>query len=646
MRRIYENAVKRVLLSTFIVLLSMASFSATYYVSTAGDDSNSGLTSSLAWKTLARVNAATLSAGDQVLFQKGDTFYGSLTISSSGTSGSPIICGAYGSGANPIITGFTTVDTWNNLGGNIWESAAAVSTLSTCNMVAINGINTGMGRYPNAGSANAGYLTFQSHSGSTSITSSSLTSTPNWTGGEVVIRCGHFVLERPTITSQSGGTLNFTPATSYENQNGFGFFIQNDIRTLDAQNEWYYNKSTKKLSIYSSTTPANVKLATVDCLFSANGNYLTLDGIDFDGSNGNTINGRGIKTTIKNCNISFSGIGLIKLSGVNSLIENNVISNSNEDAIIVDGNRSIIRNNTIQNSGTIRGMGYGVNSAVHVGGSGTVKFTVENNRIINSGMNGISFYGDSVTVKNNFVDTFCSVLDDGGGIYTYTGGSRPLMKGVKIEGNIVINGIGAPAGSTTSFPSIAAGIYCDNVSSDVDIFNNSIANCSVFGILNNQNTNINIHGNTVFNSSTAQHRVIDSDGLISNNNIFVSKSSAQWCFYISRWTDGIEITSDNNYFARPMDDNKTIHASQPSNGGGLKYLKTLDDWKTFSGEDRNSHKSPQAITNVNDLRFEYNETKTAKTITLSQPMIDVKGVKYSGTVTLQPYTSVVLMKNN
>jgi hypothetical protein len=36
--------------------------------------------------------------------------------------------GAYGTGANPIITGFTTVSSWSNLGGNIWESTSAVST--------------------------------------------------------------------------------------------------------------------------------------------------------------------------------------------------------------------------------------------------------------------------------------------------------------------------------------------------------------------------------------------------------------------------------------------------------------------------------------------------------------------------------------
>ena len=128
------------------------------------------------------MNSVTLSQGDNILFRRGDTFYGSLTINQSGSEESPIFLGAYGTGAKPIITGFTTLSSWSNLGSNIWESTSAVSTLTNCNMVVINGVNTPMGRYPNIG-----YLSYQylSH---TSIASSSLTGTPDWTGADVIIR--------------------------------------------------------------------------------------------------------------------------------------------------------------------------------------------------------------------------------------------------------------------------------------------------------------------------------------------------------------------------------------------------------------------------------------------------------------------------
>jgi hypothetical protein len=46
-----------------------------------------------------------------------------------------------------------------------------------------------------------------------------------------------------------------------------------------------------------------------------------------------------------------------------------------------------------------------------------------------------------------------------------------------------------------------------------------------------------------------------------------------------------------------------------------------------------------------NIRFEYNATKTAKTIFLNNITYkDVKNKLYSGSVTLAPYTSVILMK--
>jgi hypothetical protein len=84
----------------------------TYYVAAAGNDAANGTSPATAWQTIAKVNASTFAAGDSVLFNKGDVWYGtSLTVPSSGTSGSPITFGAYGSGANPVIKGSTLLVT-------------------------------------------------------------------------------------------------------------------------------------------------------------------------------------------------------------------------------------------------------------------------------------------------------------------------------------------------------------------------------------------------------------------------------------------------------------------------------------------------------------------------------------------------------
>src|SRR3989339_2159870 len=116
--------------SLFLFSFTYASAS-TYYVSNTGLDTNNGISESTPWQTISKVNATTFSPGDSILFKRGDTFYGSITVSQSGTAGNPITFSSYGSGSQPIITGFTDVTEWTNLGNNIWESTSPVSTLST-----------------------------------------------------------------------------------------------------------------------------------------------------------------------------------------------------------------------------------------------------------------------------------------------------------------------------------------------------------------------------------------------------------------------------------------------------------------------------------------------------------------------------------
>ena len=57
------------------------------------------------WNTLASVSATTFNAGDQLLFKRGMTCSGLLAPLGSGTTASPIVIDAYGTGPQPIIDG-------------------------------------------------------------------------------------------------------------------------------------------------------------------------------------------------------------------------------------------------------------------------------------------------------------------------------------------------------------------------------------------------------------------------------------------------------------------------------------------------------------------------------------------------------------
>ncbi|WP_320065202.1 hypothetical protein [Micromonospora sp. RTGN7] len=77
-----------------------------YYVDcVGGNDAASGTAPNRAWKSLNRVNQVTYRPGDSISLRRGTTCTGVLQPKGSGTPGSPIKLGAYGSGARPKIVG-------------------------------------------------------------------------------------------------------------------------------------------------------------------------------------------------------------------------------------------------------------------------------------------------------------------------------------------------------------------------------------------------------------------------------------------------------------------------------------------------------------------------------------------------------------
>ena len=83
-------------------------YAATYYVSPAGNDSNSGVTPNTPWQTIAKVNGATYNSGDSVLFQGGQTFTGNLQFTVRATSVEPFTIGSYETGHAVVNAGAGT----------------------------------------------------------------------------------------------------------------------------------------------------------------------------------------------------------------------------------------------------------------------------------------------------------------------------------------------------------------------------------------------------------------------------------------------------------------------------------------------------------------------------------------------------------
>ena len=87
----------------------------TYYVDNCvviGSDGNNGTSTATPWLTINKVNTSTFNPGDSILFESTCTWREQLTVPSSGSAGSPITFGAYGTGAQPIISGADLVTSW------------------------------------------------------------------------------------------------------------------------------------------------------------------------------------------------------------------------------------------------------------------------------------------------------------------------------------------------------------------------------------------------------------------------------------------------------------------------------------------------------------------------------------------------------
>ena len=114
-------------LTVFWVSLGIAATACarTFHVDSAGgNDAADGLTPVTAWRSLDRVNAATVEPGDEVRFRRGGLWRGTLRAKS-GAPGRPILYSSYGKGPKPIIQrslGRNAETDWLPCGPGLWTS--------------------------------------------------------------------------------------------------------------------------------------------------------------------------------------------------------------------------------------------------------------------------------------------------------------------------------------------------------------------------------------------------------------------------------------------------------------------------------------------------------------------------------------------
>lgn len=629
--------IKKFIYTLVLLLFFLYGNSATYYVSeSGGNDSNTGLSTSLAWKTLSRVNSATLLSGDKVLFKRGDTFVGTLIPPKSAISGSPVTYGAYGTGAKPIITSMTTLTGWTLHSGKIYK---VTGIPANCDVVTVDGVSVSMGKYPQNGEN-----TFESYSSITSITDNQLTGSPSWTGAEVVIWKSNWTIDRGPITNHTTTTLTYTSGSTYTPQSSGGqkYYIQRSLSTLTYTGAWYCDGSNFYM-YFDGNNPNSyvVKAGSADYTVSVSSkNYNIVRDVEIQGGNlaGIYVNASA-SFHFKNSTLKNSGLLGINAIGGSTVttIDSCSISYINGTGIYLISNSSYIGHTTIDRCGKFAGMG-GSSGNSHFGlySKGTNNIT-EYNTVTNTGYIPIYWVSSGAICRYNIVDTYPTLLlNDGGGIYTFESVTPQTLK--RCYRNIIAN-------------STANGLYSDGVANNVEFYENTVYNVDKWGIHMNEPVNNNVHDNTFYDFGLAGIDVTNQyifgspagSGNTVSNNLLIQASSGQIFYSLQDDQTNNVLTfgiSNTNTFVADNAATTVFYNRYVTPSWHSTYY-TFADWKTLTGfESSGSYISKDLTT----LEFIYNDTHAIKPFTITGVKTNITGTTtYTGTIYLDPYTSLLLL---
>lgn len=626
-----------------------------YFVKNNGG-TGTGVDDANAW-SLAKYNsmAYKLASNDVVSFRCGDRFLGSPIIKVGAES--KITLNSYGTGPQPVFDGFTTLTTWTLLKGNIYYAALNTTNL---NGVTLDGVIKSMGRYPNTG-----YLTYTGSTGNTAISGESIGTLPaSFVGGEVVIKKARYIIDRHKITAQKNNTITYTSpnlngsSSFYAPNNGNGFFVQNHLATLDQEGDWYFDEAAKRLYMHFGVgTPAGrtIKANTSgDMVHLEGASFVTLQNLDFEGGRNGIGSYSSNNINIVDCNFRQQANAIFANYTSKVNITGGSISDCYNAGILGDDNNNFFKISGVTITGTalIPGLGSSGDltyNAIAITGSDN---TISNCKIINTGYNGIYFDGSNILVENNYVDTHGLVKDDSGGLYTYTNAGVKRTNRI-IRNNLVLNGIGCPEGALFDGDNFgkAAAIYLDGASNDTEVSGNVCANGTWAGMLLNANRDNKILNNTFFNFETSfaiNSTAITGDGAVRNNivtgNKFIARTSEQKTMQISLFVDdnpALFGTFDKNIYSRPVSEGAAIDVHKWFNGQNNPKFMSLAEWKTSFNQDVNSTNSGLKVSNPADLRFEYNNSPTSKTVDLKAVYKTVTNEQVSA-VTIPPFGGVLM----
>jgi hypothetical protein len=624
--------------STFATLSVLVSSTpqTNFFFSAAGTSSTCtapGVSTSCPF-TLLNSSIAAGVAGNNYYLNSGDVCAIKIVVGISGAPGNPVTISSYGTGNEPVIGGTTLLSGFTNTSGNLWQTTWSGPVPY---LLSINGVLASKSRTPNL---TTGYF-IPSAMGSNTVTDAANASQAP-IGDTIIGRSSGFTLDQVKVTGNASNILTVTPNFTYNGVGGLGWFVIGN--TPDSITEW--NLLTGAIQVYSVGTPTGYKVPTVGIPLTISGNYINVNGIHIKGGDTCNILLTGSHDNINSDSITYGYDGILMTSATYDTITGNYMAHFGDNAIQktnTSNYNNYVVNNTIFDQGMLPGMGrtgntYQSYSGMTPGDSGCV---VKFNFIDSTGYIPIAIYGPRSVVDTNYIINFAWVKSDAGGVYTWKASAGTLDSAIEIKSNTIVNGGGPMAlnGTTLSNSALASAVYDDNYSSQVHASYNTAVNINGPAFFNHGPSNTFLH-NTAFGSGYCDFLPAEVGpvitGLVAKYNVWASGT----------WTQpAVRFTTINNDLATfGSSDSNQIAAYNGAPNPLWTFTNvdpgtflTLSGWTALLGYDVHS----TYTTGV--LYFAYNPTGGSLVVALPGAFVDLNGNSYWGSVTLAPYSSIVLI---
>jgi len=656
----------------FILLIcSQKIYATNYYLSAAGNDINAGATIQQPWRTIERLNKQPLKPGDTVLFKRGNSFYGELICKFSGSKNRPIVYCAYGAGAIPIITGAIEIKNLQLFKNEIY----AASCKQNIKAVFTNNQQQFLARYPNVN-----FNIMQNGVGNpVSFIDSNLTQ-PNgyWKGANIRFRTWDWEVRTSTINSFANNIVTINDSSTNNLAKGWGYYFDNKIELLDTIGEWFYDKDTQQLFIYSITKPS-VTIAAVLLLngvtIEKNIHHVTITQLQVEQffNNGITLAGNNAYISISNNTIQQidkTGVFINEVA-LHCDVSNNKITQINGRGIFaLEPEHLLIEKNTVSNIGNIMGYGFsGVNNMIgiviannevakdsvsHIARHNTIR----KNKVDSIGYVGIRMDGANSMLEYNTVNNVMYKLSDGAAIYTWAL-SKYYSHDNVIRYNIVSNVKGDNYG-TPNGEAAANGIYIDNNCYKILVQNNTVYNVSASGMhINSDACNNTLEHNTIYNCQTGVSvaewaKPKATFGNTVQHNTFFMLHKEQFGVYLINFllptTASMAAFNNNTYYHFWSDTlMKDVYNSRDKAGNVYRNTNayTLSGWQHKFGYESTgkSINKMNGINRIAESRLLYNNTDSIQTIQLSGKKYYSLQAKKLNEVIIMPYQSVIIISS-